>query len=820
MLQASPARCRFSPIEAQSCRLQSMKISLEWLGDFVTWTEQDPQAIADRLTLSTAEIEDVADQSRLMKHCCVGKIITLNKHPNADKLSLVTVQTDKGNMTVVCGGTNLREGMLVAFAHVGATVKHGDETMMLTSVKIRGEESNGMICAAEELELDAQFPPKPEDGVRPVIDLTPLNLKSGTDLAKALGLDDAVFDVNNTAITTRPDLWSHRGMARECVALGLGKAKAEPKHPTLKFSKNPLPFAFKTPAKKHVTRYLGCAIDLPSTSTQTPGWMCRRLEAVGIRPISLPVDITNYVMLEYGTPLHAFDRDDIVGNIELRLTEADETIKTLDGVDRVLPEGALVISDDAGIFDLVSMMGGKRTSISEKTRRIFIQGPVPDPIIIRKTIAATGHRTDAATIFEKSVPPVTMEAGFRRAIELFLELAPGATITSKLEEWGDDGTAPTIKLPLQTISSVLGVNLPTTTTVTILEALGCTVKKSAGRTKTDTLTVMPPLWRLRDLQGPHDLIEEIGRIHGFEHLPDVRPRGVLSPVACQTLERRLSNTLAADGFKQILPLSLIGPKLVRQAGIDPSIAIEIANPLTEELSLLQPSTLPQLLEHARKNHLLAEGALRTFHFSHVFRRGAPERSECGLFILEQNDGLLQDTFLAAIEHVTHLLHTLGHAPTVEQHPTPRASAHPGHSAAIRIGSVVIADVFDVRPSVLAAFDLPHRASVALIDCTALASLTGTIIQATSLPSHPAINYDLTFQRSHAEPIGPLLLTLRGGSPLLESVVVRDLYDGKGVENGSYNVTLRFTYRAADRTLTEEEAKKEHERLLQAHSLVV
>jgi phenylalanyl-tRNA synthetase beta chain len=794
-----------------------MKISLDWLGDFVSWQNPDPNAVADRLTLSTAEIEDVAVQGELLRNCCVAKITTLGKHPNADKLSLVTVSTDRGDVKVVCGGSNLREGMLVAFAHVGATVKHGDEKMTLSTVKIRGEESNGMICAAEELGLESQFPPKPEDGGRPIIDLTPTGLKSGTDLGKALGMNDAVFDVNNTAITTRPDLWSHRGMARECIALGLGKAKPEPKRPALKFSKDALPFAFKTPAKSSIVRYLGCAIDLAGPG-ESPSWMKTRLEAVGIRPISLPVDITNYVMLEYGTPLHAFDRDDIQGTVSLRLTAKDETIKTLDGVDRKLPEGALVLSDDAGIFDLVSMMGGKRTSISDKTRHIFLQGPAPDAILIRKTIQATGHRTDAATIFEKSVPPVHMEAGFRRAVELFLELAPGAKISSKLEEWGDDGKAPSIKLPLDRVTSILGIELKTKDVVAILESLGCTVKTPA-KGAAEVLTVTPPLHRLRDLQGPHDLVEEVARIHGFENIENVRPRGQLRPIPRETIEQRVSAILASEGFKQILPLSLVGPKLLRQAGIDPETATVIGNPLTEELSLLQPSTIPQLLDHARRSHLLAEGDLRTFHCAHVFPRGEAERSECGLLHLGTHDGLLNDPFLALIERVAHALKVLGHASTIEKDAAPVSSAHPGRSAVLKVGTVAVARVFDVKPSALAAFDLPHRASCATLDLTALGALTGAVIKAVPLPAHPAVTYDLTFKRVHNDAIGPLLAKLRGASPMLESVDVKDLYDGKGVEPGSYNATLRFTYRAADRTLTEQEAKAEHEKVLGAHGLL-
>ncbi len=797
-----------------------MKISLDWLGDFVAWKTKDAHAIADRLTLSTAEVEDVLEQGTLLNKCCVGEITSLSRHPNADKLSLATVKTDDGEKKVVCGGTNLRVGMKVAFAHIGATVKwHGGETMTLAPVKIRGEESHGMICAAEELGIETQYPAKPEDGERAIVDLG--DAKTGQSLKDLLGMDDAVFDVNNTAITTRPDLWSHRGMARECVALGLGKAKPEPKRPALKFPTTALPFTFKTPAKKSIARYLGCAIDIESLG-ESPDWMKKRLEAVGIRPISLPVDITNYVMWEYGAPLHAFDRDDIKGTVELRGAKQGEKIKTLDGQERALPEGALVLSDELGIFDLVAMMGGHRTSITEKTRHIYVQAPAPDPILIRKTIQATNHRTDAATIFEKSVPPVTMEAGFRRAVELFLELAPGAKISSKLEEWGDDGKAPNIALSLEKASSVLGVEVPTKDVVTILEALGCTVKGGAGRTKTDTLSVTPPLWRLRDLTGAHDLIEEIARIRGFETIPETHPRGALKPIKRESIEQRAGAILASDGFKQILPLSLVGPQLLRKSGIDASSAVNVANPITEELSLLQPSTLPQLLDHARRNHLQAEGDLQTFHCSHVFEANKPEHSECGLLILASNNGLLSDPFLTVLERASHLLQKLGHEPVIEKDTTPPSSAHPGRSAVIRVGSVVVAQAYDVRPSVLAAFDLPHRASTAILDLTALDALTGAVKKAVPLAAHPAITYDLTFRRTHQDAVGPLLLKLRAASPMLESVVVRDLYDGKtpGSDASSYSITLRFTYRAADRTLTEQEAKAEHEKVLGAHGLTV
>lgn len=800
-----------------------MKISLEWLGDFVSWTEKDPQAIADRLTLGTAEVEEVIRQDELLEHCCVGEVVALGKHPNADKLSLATVKTDKGEKKVVCGGTNLREGMKVAFAHVGATVKwHGGEKMTLAPVKIRGEESHGMICAGEELGIESLYPPKPEDGERPIVDLG--DLKTGTPLAEALGAGGVVLDINNTAITTRPDLWSHVGFARECVALGLAKAKGAPKRPAVKFTKAPLPFKSVVETKHLVTRYESCIIEIdPSASSgqagKTPDWMKKRLEATGWQCINLAVDITNYVTMECGMPLHAFDADSIKGTVRFRAAKHGEKIVTLDKQERELPEGGLILSDDEGVFDLMGIMGGLRSGTTENTKRIFLHAAVVDPITIRQTIQVTGLRTHAATVYEKGVPPVAAELGLRRAIELFLELAPGAKVASKLEAWGTDGKAPSIKLPLARVTSVLGVELPAKTVVTILESLGCAVKKPA-KGGAPVLTVTPPLWRLRDLGGAHDLIEEIARIHGFENIACDNPRGLITPIATESIEQAVIRVLAADGFKQILPLSLVGPQLLRQTGLDPAGAIGVANPITEELSLLQPSTLPQLLDHARRNHLRAEGVLRTFHCSHVFSKDAPERSECGLLQLGAGPSMVDDPFLTLIERVTHVLRSLGHEATVAKDDAPPSPAHPGRASALGIGGKTVARVFDLKPSVVAAFDLPHRATAAVLDLAAIGAMAGAVAKATPLPSQPAITYDVTVQRTHQDAVGPLLLKLRGGSPLLESVVVRDLYAGKNLPSGAYSMTLRFTYRAADRTLTEQEAKTEHEKVLGAHGLAV
>src|SRR3989344_1197297 len=501
-----------------------MKLSLNWLSDFVSFSEKNPEKIAERLTLGVAEVEHIEMQGALLEKCVIGKIVKLGKHPNADKLSLCTVETDQGKKQVVCGGTNLREGMLVAFAHVGAHVRNNEELLELKAMKLRGEVSEGMICAAGELELTELFPPKKEEGNRPVVDLGNDGYTVGQPLRDALKLSDTIFHIDNHAITHRPDLFSHIGFARECVALGLGTWKKKPETKAFTFTKDRTPFKFIVDDPKLMPRYLGCMIEI-SELGDTPDWMKIRLSAVGWRPLNLPIDITNFVASEVGVPLHSFDADDIRGEVHMRAAKKGEKIVTLDHKEHTLPAGALVLSDDEGIFDLLGIIGGLRSSTKEGTKHIYLHSASLDPLSIRRTVIATGHRTAAATVYEKGVPPVTTEAGFYRALELFLAHVPGAKVTSMLETFGDNGTGKTISLSPSRATHFLGREVSEKEATTILSALdfSVTVDNGVGALRGSTeltinstpLQVTTPLHRLGDIRIEVDLFEEIAPIAGF-----------------------------------------------------------------------------------------------------------------------------------------------------------------------------------------------------------------------------------------------------------------------------------------------------------------
>lgn len=794
-----------------------MKISLEWLSAFIDWNETDPHVVAERLTLSTAEVEGVDVQGAFLDHCCVGEIVSAAKHPDADRLSVCEVKTDKGIKKVVCGGTNVKEGMQVAFAHVGATVKwHGGETMTLAPVKIRGVSSEGMICAAEELGLESLFPPKPEDGERPIVDLAEHGCTTGDALREALNMNDAVLDINNTAITTRPDLFSHLGFARECVALGLGTwKKKQPgfKLPSSSSKKKAIAMTVECPDL--VQRYLSCLMAIDGLG-ETPAWMKRRLEAVGVRSVNLPVDITNYVMQEIGVPLHSFDADDMQGDVHLRLTGKNEKIRTLDDVDRPLPESVMVLSDDAGIFDLLGIMGGLRSSTKAGTRRVYLHALSLDPATIRKAIIGTGHRTDAATVYEKNVPPVTAEQGFARAVELFLELVPGAAVASAIGNEGSNGKAKAIGVDTDVINAVLGTAFTGKEITGTFESLECHVAKTG---KKGQFKVTPPLHRLRDITGVHDLTEEVGRIRGFDAVPVTMP---VAPLQLPDRDERIHNLrdgLKNAGFWETVPLSFMSPALLQKCGLPLQEAIAIRNPLGEETSLLQSHTLPHLLAQAQEQLPKAEGALRIFQWGHVFGKKHPEHAELSALIAAKGEtSLLEEPFLIVKQSIVDAARGAGYDLRVTEAPEPPAYAHPGRCAVLTTREHAVGLVYEIHPAVRARFGLPGRAAAATLNLHELLAHPAAIVQEEPIPHFPAVTYDVTCTRTHADALGGLLQQLRSAETLLEDVSVQDLYAGKPLENGTYNLTLRFVYRSPERTLTENEAKAAHEKVLASAGL--
>lgn len=789
-----------------------MKISLEWLGEFVEWIETDPETIGARITETTAEVDEVEVQGSHLRDCCVGKVTNLRKHPNADKLSLCDVITDRGSKPIVCGGTNLREGMKVAFAHAGASVADHDGNMfVLSKAKIRGEVSEGMICAASELGLEDRFPSKSEDGERPVIDLGDGDEGVGSPLKEHLGFTDVILHIDNHAITHRPDLFSHIGFARECVAMGIARWKKQPVFDPPQFGKADLPFAMKTEDAALMPRYCSCLLRIDSVG-ETPLWMRRRLEATGWRCISLPIDITNYVMMEVGVPLHSFDADDIKGDVRMRSARKGEKIVTLDASERELSEGALILSDDEGVFDLLGIMGGLRSSTKQGSRNLYIHSASLDPVSIRRAMIEMGHRTDAGTTYEKSVPPITTEQGFYRTVQLMLDLVPGAAVVSRMESVGENGTAKTIRCSLSDVRMRLGIDVDMKRCFDILSHLGFTVTEVDA----DAFDVEAPLWRLKDISGSHDIIEEIGRMYGYNAIEAILPSADIRPPSREHRPSMMRDALRDCGYVETLPLSLLGSHTIERAGFSVADCLRLINPIGEETAYMQPSVLPQLLEQAAKQLRDSASLLKVFTVADVFRADCSGRRECGMIVASSGaKGIKQEPFYVLKRDLAHMLDSVGSSPAFVSSKDTFTFAHPGRIADVCVGDVCVGHLFGLHPSVCEAFDLPAGSAAALLSLPALLSCAPTVKTAGVVPMFPAVRYDVTVPRTQKNNTAEALLSMRSQSALLESIEIVDVYSQEKTAAGPFQLTLRCTYRAADRTLTEAEAKAEHEKVLSA-----
>lgn len=783
-----------------------MKLSLKLLQDYIDLGDTSPEELVEHITEKVAEVDELEVLGTYLGGVVVGKVTELKQHPDADRLRVCQVLTDKGAKPIVCGGSNLYDGMYVAFAHVGATVLWGGkEEATLEPVKLRGQPSEGMICAAEEIQLEELYH---MEGERPVIDLGKLTDEDiGTPLQEFLGLNDSVIHIDNHAITHRSDLFSHIGFARELVAMGIAKWAKEPefKAPNVMGAES-LP-VLKVEDDATMPRYMSCVLEIDDIG-ETPMWMKERLRSCGWRSINLPVDITNFVLLETGLPLHSFDLDDIKGAITMRSAKKGETIVTLDETERKLTEGALILEDEAGIFDLLGIMGGLRSSTTAKTRRIYLHGASLDPVKIRTAMMQMGHRTDAGTVYEKGVQPYTVEQGIYRTIQLMLELIPGAKLVTALEDMGATEAMPTVEVHVPSMLKVLGFTIEHDRIVQILTDLGCQVA-TAG----ETLSVTPPLWR-RDLVGAHDITEEVARMYGYNSIEPVVPMASIEPPHRDFRMQAVRQSLQRQGYLELLPLSLVGPKLIDACGFDSSKAVTIADPLGEELSMMQPSLLCSMLRHATEVDTTKDHTGKTFTIGHVFP--APESEFNQLCILQRSTKqklLINEPLLQLLSEV-YTMSTEANVPLhVRTSDAKAAYMHPGRSATVELpDGTSVGQLFEVHPNVLANLKLEGRFACLLLNVDVLLQAEQVPSIAGKLHQFPAISYDYTFNWSLQNELAPLLLKAKEQSSLLESVELIDMYS-KTMPATEANVTVRFTYRSTEGTLKEAELEPEHTKVL-------
>ncbi|MHC5212474.1 MAG: phenylalanine--tRNA ligase subunit beta [Planctomycetota bacterium] len=788
-----------------------MQLSLNWLADHVDLSGLEPETIARELTLKTALIEGVHDQRAALAGVVVGEVLGCLPHPGADRLTLCSVEHGgERPASVVCGAPNVAVGQRVLYAPVGTTLPTG---LKLKAAKIRGESSEGMICAEDELGLGPEH-----DGIM-VLSGAP---EVGTPAGALPGLADVILEIDNKSITHRPDLWGHRGFAREVAAIFGRTLKPLALDETLAVADEGPHITLD--AGEGCPLYAGlCLEDEPSRS---PDWLRLRLIACGVRPLTLLVDLSNYVMLELGQPTHPFDRDRLAGDrIVVRGAAEGEILRTLDGESRALEPADTVIADAERTVALAGIMGGEDSEIGDATRRVFLESACFDPIGVRRTSSRLGLRTDALSRFEKGLDPDLVEVALRRYARLLQDLRPQARIAQRYRVAGAAlAPATVLHLDPDLVSRRLGTRVEEHEIRTALASIGCVVREAAGG-----LEVTVPAWRaIRDLTIPEDLVEEVGRLLGYDRLPDTAPVGPLrlgrrDPVLA--LEDRLRDGFAAQGFTETLSYSMVPDATLERAGLEQSSGLlRLANPLQQDAARLRPSLAPgqlsqleQWLRHTSQVRVVEVGR----GYGRTSGGEVVEAREVMAVLAWREAGDSRDLvreLRGAAEAA--LLHA--GLPAVDVLPwTPPAEMpwfHPRRSAVLQAGpeAAVVGQIGAVAPGVLGAFDVRGAAGLIRIDVASLATLDTSGVRFETISRYPPVRIDLAFVLGYDLATETVARALQAAGPkTLRRVEAFDVYRGAPLAPEERSVAFHLVFQANDRTLTDADVERARARLLKA-----
>jgi|CXWL01.1.fsa_nt_gi phenylalanyl-tRNA synthetase beta chain len=779
-----------------------MKISLNWLKDYVEFDKKlSVKDIAWRLTEATAEIEKIHILGNDLNKVVIGKLLEVSKHPDADKLKVCKVDVGEEKLQIVCGGTNLLEKMLVAVSLPGAMVRwHGQGDLVeVKVVKLRGVESTGMICASDEIGLGKMFPA--EESV--ILDLSSYKAKPGQEIKEVLGFDDVVFEVDNHSITHRSDLFSHLGFACECVALGIAKWKKQPKEtdPRSLLGKKKLPLKVEFQRKDISKNYFGTVIENLSTK-ESPDWMKTRLSAVGIRSINAIVDITNYIMMDVGQPSHAFDWRVLQGKtFNNRLSKKGETMVTLDGVKRELPEGIIIAETEDGIIDLAGVMGGKDSEIRNDTTTVYFHSSQFSNTLIRKTMITLGHRTDGGTMHEKNIEAQRSEFGYYRGITLFKKIFPEAVFPYETIHIQHEKTPEiSIDLLLEKITSHIGVEIPAKVVKTTLVNLGFEVTSIKGGFR-----VKVPTWRSNNISIPEDLVEEVARIYGYSNIAAQPPTvELVTPhrVHKRHVKRIAQQFLIGQGFQEEVNFSFLSEQHLRNIGYDLSAGvIEIKNPVSDDFRFMRPNFLPYLLSNLARNQLMQRQLWKTFEMGAVYTRNDDE-------VLEQHRltfvvSTEQESFFQAKGIIEGLFRELSLVGEMEE--SVHAYAYPGRSLQLMAQGRAVGHVYDLHPLLIEQFGLKGSVAIGDIDLDQLYQLRSDEVFYKTLNRNPQALLDVSVivaEQTMMSEIECLIHSVEG--QYLKKAQLVDVYQGKNIGEGKKSLTFALAYQHPERTFDEKE----------------
>ncbi|MBL8840237.1 MAG: phenylalanine--tRNA ligase subunit beta [Planctomycetes bacterium] len=788
-----------------------MKLSLRWLADHVDLAGIEPDEIARQLTMKTALIEGVERRGAGLEQVKIGHVLHREKHPNADRLSFCKVDAGSGPIEVVCGAPNVAAGQKIAYAPVGCTLPNG---LTLEARKIRGLTSNGMICSTDELGLGGGH-----DGIL----VLPEDAPVGAPFADYWGVRDAVLEIDNKSITHRADLWGHFGFARELAAIFARPLTTLPLDATLR--PDPASFPVRIDDPLGCPCWLGLRVEIDAVPP-TPPWMARRLEAAGMRPISLLVDLSNYVMLEIGQPTHPFDEEKLRGRkIVVRRARAGEKLTTLDGQLRDLEGEDLVIADGERAVALAGVMGGHECEVGPTTRRLLLESASFEAARVRKTSARLGLRSEAVARFEKVLDAALPEQALRRYAWLLKQIAPAARVQPGFAAAGGaHPRTPTLALRPARVRAKLGLDVADDEIVARLQSIGFDVRADGER-----LAVTVPSHRSRrDVTGEDDLIEEVGRLAGYERVVPSLPRLAVKPpviAPARAIERSLVRTLVHEcAYAETLGYSFATDRHVAlyHGGEAGGPFVKLLNSLTVDSTRMRLSLVPGLLDAARRN-LVEFDDVRLFECGREYHpqpaevaEGLPRERRVAALLRAARGSDAEALLLQLRGDVERCLARLGiewrgGAPSAVP-----PFAHPGRAIAVTVGPLVLGTLAALHPEVARRFEIADTVAIAELDLDAVATLRRGVRKMAPLSPFPPVRRDLALVTPESIAVAAVEQVIReAAGPLLASLELFDVYRGKGVDAGHRSLAFRLVYRGSDRTLSDAEIEPLQQRMVAA-----
>ena len=794
-----------------------MKVSLNWIRDYVKLpADADLKKLAFDLTMSTVEVEDAVDLGAAFHDMVVGVINTIEQHPNADKLKICKTDIGGGRVeNIVCGGSNLREGMKVAVALPGSVCRwHGEgEPVEIKKSKLRGVDSYGMICGAVEIGLESLFPSTEEAHI---LDLSGFDAPAGTPLAAALDLNDIILEIDNKSMTNRPDLWGHYGIAREIAAL-YDLPMVEFPH----FDRN-----VENTAGFHVTvedaercpRYLSAQIEGLYVKP-SPYQMQSRIWKVGMRPINALVDITNYVMLATGQPTHAFDSDHIAGHVIVRRAGEGEKLLLLNGKELALSSDDLVIADDAGVVGLAGVMGGAKDSILPETSKVILEVANFDAKGIRRTALRYDNRTEASSRYEKAIDPERCDQAFDLSMQLFQELYPEMQVTGLVDQYPQHLKQAEIDVALSWLERRLGKRLPPEEIKHKMELLGYTITFSG-----DNMHVVVPTWRSTgDVSIQADIMEEVARMYGYENF-EAEPittsfDGAINQLD-KDLERHIKEYLAIRcGMQEVFNYPWMDEQFVNAVLQSTDGILYLSTPPSPAEKYIRSSLLPNLCKDVVKNErYYSEFAI--FETAQVFRDEnytspydereklpSQRKNVAGAFAAAGKDiTALFRKAKGVIEMMPRFTHMEGF--TFKQVEKP-VWADNVVWLNIYLGDEKVGDLALLAKKVSMACGIKNlNVMLFEIDQDALKPFKSRTNTFTHMPEYPMTDYDISMLLDGEVQWKDVAQTIGGvKSELLHGAAFVDEYRGKQVPDGKKSMTVRLTIGAKDKTLTSTEIEE-------------